>query len=196
MVVDKLFRNGKIFSYRKGQMIVHQGDPINDVMILIEGSLKTEHVSESGKVLEIDIIKPVQIVASGLIFSKNPRFPVNIVAENDVKILIVTKKKFLELLMSDEELLLFFLEDVSEHFKIISEKLFFLTTKTLKEKVIEYLLHHANDEKEVILPVSIEELSKIFGCARPALSRVFRELEEEGYIRRKGKQIKILKTPH
>jgi len=195
VLLENLLQHGRILTFREGEMVRHQGDPIDDILVLLEGSLRTEHVSENGKVLEIDTIKPVQIIASGLVFSRDPVYPVNVMAKEDSKILSIPKEKFLNLLMKDRKLLLFFLEDVSEHFRIVSEKLFFLTTKTLKEKVVHYLVHHMNKDGEVVLPVSVEELSRIFGCARPALSRVFQDLEKEGFIEKKGRRIRILRIP-
>ncbi|MCD6551300.1 Crp/Fnr family transcriptional regulator [Thermotoga sp.] len=195
MELEKLLRCGQVLTYREGEIVRYQGDPMDEVLILLEGVLRTEYVSENGKVLEVDTIKPVQIVASGLVFSGDPRFPVNVTAGSEAKILTVPKDRFLELLMEDREFLIFFLEDISEHFRILSEKLFFLITKTLKEKVVHYLVHHMNENGEVVLPVSVEELSRIFGCARPALSRVFQELTREGYIEKRGRRIRILRNP-
>lgn len=195
VLLKNLLQHGQVLTFREGEMVRYQGDPIDDILVLLEGSLRTEHVSENGKVLEIDTIRPVQIVASGLVFSRDPVYPVNVIAKEDSKILSIPKEKFLDLLMKDRKLLLFFLEDVSEHFRIVSEKLFFLTTKTLKEKVVHYLVHHMNEDGEVVLPVSVEELSRIFGCARPALSRVFQDLEKEGFIEKKGRRIRILRIP-
>ncbi|AIY87153.1 MULTISPECIES: Crp/Fnr family transcriptional regulator [unclassified Thermotoga] len=195
MDLKKLLPCGKVIVFRKGEIVKHQDDPIEDVLILLEGTLKTEHVSENGKTLEIDEIKPVQIIASGFIFSSEPRFPVNVVAGENSKILSIPKEVFLDLLMKDRELLLFFLKDVSEHFRVVSEKLFFLTTKTLREKLMNFLVCHMNEKRELTLPVTLEELSRLFGCARPALSRVFQELEREGYIEKHGRRIKVLKNP-
>jgi len=195
VLLKNLLQHGQVLTFREGEMVRYQGDPIDDILVLLEGSLRTEHVSENGKVLEIDTIRPVQIVASGLVFSRDPVYPVNVIAKEDSKILSIPKEKFLDLLMKDRNLLLFFLEDVSEHFRIVSEKLFFLTTKTLKEKVIHYLVHHMNEDGELVLPVSVEELSRIFGCARPALSRVFQDLEREGFIEKKGRRIRVLRNP-
>ncbi|KHC91531.1 CRP/FNR family transcriptional regulator [Thermotoga sp. Mc24] len=195
MDLKKLLPCGRIIVFKKGEIVKYQDEPIEDVLVLLEGTLKTEHVSENGRTLEIDEIKPVQIIASGFIFSSEPRFPVNVVAGEDSKILSIPKEVFLDLLMKDKELLLFFLKDVSEHFRVVSEKLFFLTMKTLREKVLNFLVHHMNEERELILPVTLEELSRLFGCARPALSRVFQELEREGYIEKHGRRIKVLKDP-
>lgn len=189
--IDELIPYGSIKVYKRGQIVRHQDDPISEVLVLLEGLLKTEYISDNGKSLEVDLIKPVRIVASGLIFSKESRFPVNIISELDAKILEIDKERFLNLLINKKDLLKFFLEDVSEHFRTVSEKLFLLTTKKLREKVIYYLIKHANERNEVTLPTSIEELSKLLGCARPALSRIFQELIREGIIEKSGRKIKI-----
>lgn len=189
--IKELASYGCVKIYRKGEILRCQGDPIDEVLILLEGLIRTEYVSEEGKSLEVDLISPVRIIASGLIFSRKAKFPVNLIVKEDAKILEIPKEKLFDILMIDRDLLKFFLEDISEHFRIVSEKLFLLTTKKLREKLIHYLIKHANENNEVTLPVNIEELSKLFGCTRPALSRVFGELMKEGVIEKHGKKIKL-----
>ncbi|MCS7233537.1 MAG: Crp/Fnr family transcriptional regulator [Synergistetes bacterium] len=196
MNVEELIPHGEIIEYKKGEIVRYQDEPINEVLVLLEGTLGMEYISESGKILKIDFIKPVRIIASGLIFSKEPRFPVNVVAESDTKILEIKKELFLDILMKKKDLLRFFLQDISEHFKTVSQKLFFTTTRTLKEKLLQYILQYANEDGEAFLPLSIEELSKVFGCTRPALSRVFQELTREKIIEKIGRKVKILKPPY
>lgn len=108
MDLKKLLPCGRIIVFKKGEIVKYQDEPIEDVLVLLEGTLKTEHVSENGRTLEIDEIKPVQIIASGFIFSSEPRFPVNVVAGENSKILSIPKEVFIDLLMKDREFLLFF----------------------------------------------------------------------------------------
>jgi len=191
--LEDLLQKGKIAIYKKGEIIKLQGEPIEEILILLEGLLSTEHISDSGKSLEIDTIKPIKIIASGLIFSREPKYPATVTAKEESKILHIERKDFLDILMKRKDILFFFLEDISEHFRMVSEKLFLLSTKTLKERLLYYLIQHANEDGYLVLNVTIEDLSKMFGCARPALSRVLQDLIREGIIEKAGRRIRILR---
>jgi CRP-like cAMP-binding protein len=52
----------------------------------------------------------------------------------------------------------------------------------LKERIARYLFQISNGNKQLKLPTTKEELSKIFGVTRPSLSRAFSQLEKEGLI--------------
>ena len=64
-----------------------------------------------------------------------------------------------------------------------------------KGKLLLYLdaLKTENDNS-VTLPVSVEELSRYFGVARPSLSQVISDLQNEGLIIKTGRIIRFLRT--
>jgi CRP-like cAMP-binding protein len=82
---------------------------------------------------------------------------------------------------------------VSNKTFFLSERLYFLTFKTIREKFSQYLLKlQANSQsREVTLPKSIHELSEYFAVSRPALSRIIRELVREGIIEQNRRRITI-----
>ena len=57
---DFLNRNvRKIFTFKKEETVVRQGDPIHLVMLPVQGSVKTEMITQEGNVLNIDIMEAV-----------------------------------------------------------------------------------------------------------------------------------------
>ncbi len=51
----------------------------------------------------------------------------------------------------------------------------------------------SKDSPEVVLPMSMEELARYFGVARPSLSQVFINLRKEGVLRKKGRRVRLLR---
>jgi CRP-like cAMP-binding protein len=49
----------EILTYEKGETVVRQGDPIQFVMLLVQGSVRTEMITMEGNVLDIDIMEAV-----------------------------------------------------------------------------------------------------------------------------------------
>ncbi|QTA37515.1 Crp/Fnr family transcriptional regulator [Thermosipho ferrireducens] len=183
----------KLLKFKNGELIKAQGEEIDEVFIIVDGKVVAEYVSESGKSLELDILEPYDIVAPGFIYTSEPFYPVNIISEGNARILAIEKDTFLEILQQNKKLFLKFLNEIGDKFHILSQKLFLLSTKTLKEKVAYVLLKKATSSKDIYLKINKEKLSRFLGCARPALSRVFAEFEKEGIIEREGRNIRILK---
>jgi CRP-like cAMP-binding protein len=183
-----------IKSFTKGQTIAQREEEIKNLCIVLEGVVKGEMVDFSGKILKIEEIQAPQPLAHALMFSNSNRLPVDVVALVDCKILFIPKADVLRLMQSNEKILNNFLKAVSNRAHFLTTKLWFLSFKTIKEKVAHYLLNLAKSETRtiIILPKSHQELAEFFGVTRPALARVLGELEDEGIITVNRREIQII----
>ena len=183
----------RIKKFHKGALISQSGEPVNSLMIVITGTVKGEMVDYAGRVIKIEDIPAPGAIASAFIFGSRNRFPVNVIAISDGELLLIEKQYFLELLMRNDIILVNFLDMISNRSQFLSEKIKFLNFKTIKGKLAYYLLQKAGKERSsVVLEMTQNELADFFGVARPSVGRVLGELEEEGYIEAKGKNIKII----
>ena len=95
--------------------------------------------------------------------------------------------------MSNDKILVNFLDMISNRTQFLSEKIKFLNFKTIKGKLAYYILQKAGKERSsVILDLTQNDLADFFGVARPSVARALGDLEEEGYIEAHNKNIKIL----
>jgi len=95
--------------------------------------------------------------------------------------------------MINDKILVNFLNMISNRSQFLSEKIKFLNFKTIKGKLAHYILQKAGKEKSsVLLDMTQNELADYFGVARPSVARALGDLEEEGYLEAKGKNIKII----
>ncbi len=171
-------------SYVRGQTIAQRGEEMKSLYLVIEGVVKGEMVDYSGKILKIEEIKASQPLAHAVMFSDTNRFPVDVIALTDCKILFIPRTDMLRLMQQSEIVLTNFLQAVSNRALFLTQKLWFLSFKTIKEKVAHYLLTLAKSETRttIVLPKSHQELAEYFGVTRPALARIFSELRDEGVV--------------
>jgi CRP-like cAMP-binding protein len=81
---------------------------------------------------------------------------------------------------------------ISSRSQFLSEKIKFLNFKTIRGKLAQYILEAASQGKdEINLNLTQSELAEYFGVARPSIARVMSELEEEGIVITKGRNLKI-----
>jgi CRP-like cAMP-binding protein len=182
-----------IKKYQSGSMISQNGEQVSSLIIVLNGIVKGEMVDYSGRVIKIEDVPAPGAIASAFMFGNRNRFPVNVVAVTDVELLFIGKKDFLGLLMSNDLLLVNFLDMISNRSQFLSEKIKFLNFKTIRGKLAHFILQKSGKESNsVSLGMTQNELSDFFGVARPSLARTIGDLEKEGYIEAKGKNIKLI----
>ena len=180
-------------TFEVGDIAAFSGEPVNFLMVVIEGSVKGEMVDFSGKTIKIDDIKAPNPLASAFIFGKQNKFPVNVMANEKTRILYIPKYDFLKMLQTDIRIMQNFLNVISGHTQILANKLKFLSFKTIKGKIAQYILSLAGPDKDMIeLPLTQHDLAEQFGVARPSLARALGEMAEEGIISVDRKVIRII----
>ena len=193
--LEELFRRRHHFTrkYQVGEMVAFSGDRSDHLMCILEGSVKGEMVDFSGKTIKIEDIAAPRILASAFIFGKNNRFPVNIIANENTVILFIPKYEFMKMLQADIRVLHNFLNVVSNRAQFLSDKIKFLSFKTIKGKIAQYILKQAGREKdEIDLGLPQHSLAELFGVTRPSLARAMGEMEKDGAIEVQRRRIRIV----
>jgi len=179
--------------YRSGTMIAQAGETVTSLMIVLEGRVKGEMVDIAGRVIKIEDIPAPGALASAFLFGSANRFPVNIITITDSVLLMVAKSEFIKLLMMKDNILLNFLNLISNRSQFLSEKIKFLSFKTIKGKLAHYILQKAGPSNDsVVLDMTQAELAGFFGVARESIARTMHDLDSGGCISARGKHIKII----
>jgi CRP/FNR family transcriptional regulator, dissimilatory nitrate respiration regulator len=183
-----------IKSFTKGQTIAQREEEVCNLCIVVAGSVKGEMVDYSGKILKIEEIFAPQPIAHAFLFGEKNRYPVDVIALEDCKILFIPKSDVIRMLQQSDIILRNYLNAISNRAQFLSNKLWFLSFKTIKEKVAHYLLSLARNESKttVVLPKSHQELAEFFGVTRPSLARVFSEMQDEGIIKVDRREVSII----
>ncbi|MFO7574966.1 MAG: Crp/Fnr family transcriptional regulator [Bacteroidales bacterium] len=185
--------NYRIRKYTPGSVIALSGEEIISLQIVVSGMVKGEMVDYSGRTLKIEDIGAPRALAPAFLFGSNNRYPVNVTAVTEAEILTIDKHDFVRILGGDDLLLTNYLDTISNRSQFLSEKIRFITFKTIKGKLANYILEKAGKNLSSIrFGRSQQELAEFFGIARPSLSRALKEIEDEGIIIAGGKDITIL----
>jgi CRP-like cAMP-binding protein len=181
-----------IKSYSIGEMIAQAEERCDYMICVLNGSVRGEMVDYSGKTIKIEDIHAPKVLAIAFLFGQNNKYPVNIIANESVKLMFIPRNEVVKLLQENQMVLQNFLNAVSSRTQFLSNKIRFLSFKTIKGKLAQYLLKLTNDDRPVVeLPISQTNLAEFFGVTRPSLARVFGDLEDEGIIKVKRRLITI-----
>ena len=187
--------NYKIETFDKQDVIALMGDACNHLLIVLEGNVIARMVSDSGKFIQIEKMGVGRILAPAMLFATENKFPVNVVPEGKVVLLKMSKQEFLRAMQGNERLLFNFIQIVSDVNKFLSDKIHFLSLMSLRGKLAQYFLGLSEiqkNDKEIIIPMTRQELADKFGVSRQSLIRSLTELEEANLIVVDKRTIKLL----
>jgi len=190
-VLDRI--HYQIKNFDKDEIVVLAGEEVRNLFIVLDGSVRGEMIDYSGKTVKIEDVEAPQPLASAFLFGKENRFPVTVTANVPTKILAVPVPEFLKLLQLNAILLRNYLNSISSRAQFLSQKLHFLSFKTIKEKVAHFLLKQTGERLHSFeLKATQQQLADLFGVTRPSLARVLGDMQNDGLIKIEKKTVTIL----
>ena len=182
----------QIIRFSDREIIEFRGNKTNNLWIILEGKVKGEMIDESGKLVKIEDISSPMPLAIAFIFSEKGIFPVNICANEEVKMLRIPKASVINMMQKNQQFLQNFLTMISNKANFLSDRIYFMSFKTIRQKIDHYIIDESGSKDSFIMRSTQQELSDFFGIARPSLARIFSELEKENIIRVEKKKIEIV----
>ena len=181
-------------SYRKREILARQGDVCNRLVILTKGSVRGEMIDYSGRLIKVEDIAAPRALAPLFLFGEENRFPVEVTANEPTEVIEIPKASVLELFRRNEQFLENYMNLSANYARTLSDKLFFMSFKTIRQKIASYLLRLCKQQQQlqITLDRSQQELSDYFGVSRPSLARELSHMQEDGMIIADRKQITIL----
>lgn len=181
-------------AYQKGDVIFHEEEQCRKLFILTKGVVHGEMLNSTGKTIKMASMQPCDVLAPAFLFSKQNKCPVTMIASTDASLISISKENVIVLLQNNEKVLKNYIELISDIAQFLSDKIKFLTFQTIKGKFAHYLIKLSEKTKSELISLnkSQQEMAELFGVTRPALAKVIGELDKEGLISAKGKEIRIL----
>ncbi len=181
-------------SCKKGEILARQGDVCNRLVILTKGSVRGEMIDYSGRLIKVEDIAAPRAIAPLFLFGEENRYPVEVTANEPTEVIEIPKTSVLELFRKNEQFLENYMNLSANYARTLSDKLFFMSFKTIRQKIASYLLRLYKQQQQlhITLDRSQQELSDYFGVSRPSLARELAHMQEDGLLTADRKQITIL----
>jgi CRP-like cAMP-binding protein len=183
----------QVKSYPKNFLVASAGERLTHLLILQKGSVKGEMMNYSGKTLKIEDIDAPRPLASAFLFGNKNVYPVTVTTNTETEIVYIPVQEFLKLMQMEAQILLNYLNAISSRTQFLSNKLHFLSFRSIKGKIAHFLLQESgNLYKSIELKQTQQQLADMFGVTRPSLARVLGEMQREGIIRIERRVIHLL----
>ena len=181
-------------SYKKGEILAQQGAVCNRLVILTKGSVRGEMIDYSGRLIKVEDIAAPRAIAPLFLFGEENRYPVEVTANEPTEVIEPPKSSVLRLFRKNEQFLENYMNLSANYARTLSDKLFFMSFKTIRQKLASYLLrlYKQQQQTHITLDRSQQELSDYFGVSRPSLARELAHMQEDGLLIADRKHITIL----
>ena len=181
-------------SYKKGEILAQQGAVCNRLVILTKGSVRGEMIDYSGRLIKVEDIAAPRAIAPLFLFGEENRYPVEVPANEPTEVIELPKSSVLSLFRKNEQFLENYMNLSANYARTLSDKLFFMSFKTIRQKLASYLLrlYKQQQQTHITLDRSQQELSDYFGVSRPSLARELAHMQEDGLLIADRKHITIL----
>lgn len=181
-------------SYRKGEVINHEGERITDFKYLKTGLVKLYRRTLSGEEQVITITRPFEFVSNLSIFSED-KYKYSVSALEDSVVCSVKLDCIKSLFTKNGSFAMSLLTKISViNDKIISQTLD-LRQKNLAGRVAFVLLYFMRDiynSRVFDLPVSRKEIADYIGMSSANVIRTMSDFKKDGIIKIFGKTIEVV----
>lgn len=183
--------------YEPGAIIKLRGEPYEDLLIVGRGEIVATIEDLSGKTLRVEALPAPSIVASAVFFAEHNLLPVSISASTPTVLFSLSRESVLWIARNYERSLSALLTDMGNRVVFLAEKLRMAQFATIEQKLAVYLLEQMQRQggETIEIPHTKQQLSEIFGVTRPALSRVFATMSEEGVLEYGPHWVRIVDRP-
>lgn len=192
--IEELCANKEEQSFRKGEIINHEGEKITNFKYLKSGLVKLYRRTSTGEEQVITITRPFEFVSNMSIFSEE-RYQYSVSALEDSVVCLVKLDFIKQLFLKNGGFAMGLLTKISRiNDKIISQTLD-LRQKNLIGRVAFVLLYFTNEiynSRVFDLPVSRKEIADYIGMSTANVIRTLSDFKKEDIIRVFGKTIEVV----
>ena len=178
-------------SYKKGNIIIDIGDYIDNIYLILDGSVEVSKEYDDARKNIVNILNAGDIFAESFALSTKKISTIQALSFTDTKILKINTNNIFNNAIFLQNLI----RVLSDKNIFLSIKNDILSQKSLRSKIMLYLKYMSNIQKSnnIIIPYNRDKLSEFISSDRSALSRELNRLSKEKIIKLEGNKITILK---
>lgn len=174
--------------YAKDEMVVREGDYVDDLGIILQGTAQSTKLSPTGKQIIVSLHYPGGYTAVLTAASRGRRCPMSVKALEPLEVLFIPIQNILsrctKLCMGHEQLLGNLFDSIAERALELHDRNDCLIMPTIRDKVLTYLtrvMREAGTETFTI-PFDRQAMAEYLDVDRSALSRELAWMKRDGLI--------------
>jgi CRP-like cAMP-binding protein len=185
-----LARQAELLTFKRGDMIFHQGDTPKHAHIVHTGRVKVFMTSAAGQSFTQILAGPGNTLNAVTCFGHKPRF-FSAEALGDVCLLAIPAKAFVDFVVSHPVTARLVVSIMGTHLLSAYNRILDLIEEGVDQRILNVLTLLCN-RLGANLPLTNADLAELSGTTRETTARVVSRLEESGLLAKKRGRIEIL----
>lgn len=180
--------------YDKGETILHLMEPAEKIGIILEGRVEAQKSFPNGSQVNVSVRVPGDMIGPAAVFSRNQKYPCDIVSLEPVTVMMFRRDDLLGLLQKDVKILENFTRELASAAYMLQQRLELFSYNGIAQKAAFWLLTRARQtgKDKVPVPGSVSKWALLLNVSRPSLHRELKRMEADGMISYSPPVIKIL----
>ncbi|MCS4302167.1 Crp/Fnr family transcriptional regulator [Chryseobacterium pennae] len=194
-LVEKLYQYGITKNYHEGDIILDENASIRSIPIVMKGMLKVIRTEEDGREILLYYIKAGEsCIMSFLGGMHNEKSIVKAEIEEDAEILFLPVDKVSLFIKEHPEWLDYIFRLYHKRFEELLDIINAIAFKKVDERLLNLLQKKSELTESDLITITHEQLANELGTARVVVSRLLKQLEEDGKVKLGRNKITLLKT--
>ncbi|MEF9480699.1 Crp/Fnr family transcriptional regulator [Chryseobacterium sp. RRHN12] len=194
-LVEKLYQYGTTRNYHEGDIVLDENASIRSIPIVMKGMLKVIRTEEDGREILLYYIKAGEsCIMSFLGGMHNEKSIVRAEIEEDAEILFLPVDKVSLFIKEHPEWLDYIFRLYHKRFEELLDIINAIAFKKVDERLLNLLQKKSELTRSETINTTHEQLANELGTARVVVSRLLKQLEEDGRLKLGRNKITLLKS--
>ncbi len=180
--------------YDKGESIFRLMEEATRIGIILEGRVEAQKPFPNGSQINVSVRLPGEMIGPAAVFSKNHRYPCDMVALVPVTVMMFCKENLLRMMQKNVRILENLTAEIATATYMLQQRLELLSYNGIAQKAACWLLTQARQtgKATIEIPHSVSKWSMMMNISRPSLYRELKKLQNQGIIIFDSSFVKIL----
>lgn len=191
---------GRVVKFPKGSPVFLEGDPAKFMGVVLEGAVQVVREDYYGNRSVLTVVGPGGLFAEAFAYAGVDTLPVSVFALQESAVLLLDCGRVLtgcaNACAFHARLISNLLRGISRKNLTLTQKIRYMSRKTTREKLLEYLMDQAklHGSDTFTIPYDRQALADFLGVERSAMSAEIGKLRRAGVLETKGAWFRILKA--
>ena len=185
---------GKVFHFKKGEVIYKELEHSNLIYLISKGVVKTHKMDEGGKELITALYRADDFLGFTS-FVDNVSYQESATVLEDAQVVAVLKSELKEVLEKSKNVSLELMELLTDNLAEIKNQLLQMAYSSVRKKTAQTILQFAkilNKKPEEGIRIARNDLASVAGIATESLIRTLSGFKKEGLIEIEGRNIRLI----
>ena len=190
---EKLSAYGTAKTFNEGDVILNENAYIKAIPIVTKGSIRVMRTDDDGREILLYYIKAGEsCIMSFLGGMHHDTSKVKAIAEEETEILFIPIEKVSSLIKEYPEWLDYIFRLYHKRFEELLEVVNAVAFKKIDERILNFIKKKSELTNSTTIQITHEQLANELGTARVVISRLLKQMEDEGLVKLGRNKIELI----